>query len=96
MMPAMARLLLIGLMLLVALPARGAYIVEPTMQPIVRPLMAVPTGAPAGTAPAGASLEQQFGHGRAAVHAGQPERGGAKLIGGSGGRASLHERRRHR
>ena len=54
MMPAMARLLFIGLMLLVAFPAHGAYIVEPTMQPVVRPLMAVPAGAPAGAPTAGA------------------------------------------
>ena len=57
-MPAMARALLIGLMLLVTTSSHGAYIVEPTMQPVIRPLMAVPKGAPKGVEPAGASLQR--------------------------------------
>ena len=56
MMPAMPRALLIGLMLLVTTSSHGAYIVEPTMQPVIRPLMAVPKGAPKGVEAAGASL----------------------------------------
>ncbi|MGB0591081.1 MAG: hypothetical protein ACPGU1_15505 [Myxococcota bacterium] len=55
----MVRLFLLGLLLLVALPAQGAYIVEPTMEPVIRPLMTVPSGAPKGTKSAGAQLEQQ-------------------------------------
>jgi hypothetical protein len=55
----MVRSLLLVLVLLVALPAQGAYIVEPTMEPVIRPLMGVPEGAPKGTTPAGARLEQQ-------------------------------------
>ena len=59
MMRSMTRLLLIALMLFSAATAQAAYIVEPSMEPVIRGLMPVPSGAPKGTKSAGASLEQE-------------------------------------
>ena len=55
---AMLRLSLMALLMFLALPAKGAYIVEPAMESVIKPLMAVPKGAPKGTRSAGASLSQ--------------------------------------